>query len=62
MAKTLSLRRAEAALQKKKLRTTDEKLLAAAEKAVYEESAYSLGCERSEVVPYIMARMNTDEH
>ena len=52
--KELSLYRISAEKEKKKFYVSDAKLLAAAEKAIFEEFAYVLGIERDEVIPYIM--------
>ena len=54
LVKELSLYRISAEKEKKKFYASDAKLLAAAEKAIFEEFAYVLGIERDEVIPYIM--------
>ena len=53
MVKTLYLRRKELAESGKKLRSTDENYLNLAENMLFEEFAYALDIDRSEVVKYI---------
>ena len=51
--KTLYLRRKELAESGKKLRSTDENYLSLAENMLFEEFAYALDIDKSEVVEYI---------
>ena len=53
LIKTLYLRRKELAESGKKLRSTDENYLNLAENMLFEEFAYALDIDRSEVVEYI---------
>ncbi len=53
LIKTLYLRRKELSGIGKKLRSTDENYLSLAENMLYEEFAYALNIDRSEVVEYI---------
>ena len=53
LIKTLHLRRKELAESGKKLRSTDENYLSLAENMLFEEFAYALDIDRSEVVEYI---------
>ncbi len=53
LIKTLYLRRKELAESGKKLRSTDENFLSLAENMLFEEFAYALDIDRSEVVEYI---------
>ena len=53
LIKTLYLRRKELAESGKKLRSTDENYLNLAENMLFEEFAYALEIDRSEVVKYI---------
>ena len=53
LIKTLYLRRKELAENGKKLRSTDENYLSLAENMLFEEFAYVLDIDRSEVVEYI---------
>ena len=53
LIKTLYLRRKELAENGKKLRSTDENYLSLAENMLFEEFAYALDIDRSEVVEYI---------
>lgn len=53
LIKTLYLRRKELAETGKKLRSTDENYLSLAENMLFEEFAYALDIDRSEVVEYI---------
>lgn len=53
LIKTLYLRRRELAGSGKKLRSADENYLSLAENMLFEEFAYALGIDRSEVVGYI---------
>ena len=53
LIKTLYLRRKELAESGKKLRSTDENYLSLAENMLFEEFAYALDIDRSEVVEYI---------
>lgn len=55
LIKSLYTRRQELAGMNRKLRSFEEKSLAEAENMLYDEFAYVLGIERSEVVPYITA-------
>ena len=59
LVKELSLYRISAEKEKKKFYVSDAKLLAAAEKAIFEEFAYVLGIERDEVIPYIMNKVES---
>ena len=53
LIKTLYLRRKELAESGKKLRSTDENYLSLAENMLFEEFAFALDIDRSEVVEYI---------
>ena len=53
LIKTLYLRRKELAESGKKLRSTDENYLSLAENMLFEEFAYALDIDKSEVVEYI---------
>lgn len=53
LIKTLYLRRKELAKSGKKLRSADENYLSLAENMLFEEFAFSLNIDRSEVVEYI---------
>ena len=53
LIKTLYLRRKELAENGKKLRSTDENYLSLAENMLFEEFAYALDIDKSEVVEYI---------
>ena len=53
LIKTLYLRRKELAVNGKKLRSTDENYLSLAENMLFEEFAYALDIDKSEVVEYI---------
>lgn len=53
LIKTLYLRRKELSIEKKKLRSFDEQYLSIAENMLFEEFAYALDIDRSEVVDYI---------
>jgi len=53
LIKTLYLRRKELAESGKKLRSADENYLSLAENMLFEEFAYALDIDRSEVVEYI---------
>ncbi len=53
LIKTLYLRRKELAESKKKLRSADENYLSLAENMLFEEFAFALNIDRSEVVEYI---------
>ena len=53
LIKTLYLRRKELAESGKKLRSTDENYLSLAENMLFEEFAYALDIDKSEVVKYI---------
>ena len=53
LIKTLYLRRKELAVSGKKLRSTDENYLSLAENMLFEEFAYALDIDKSEVVEYI---------
>ena len=53
LIKTLYLRRKELAESGKKLRSTDENYLSLAENLLFEEFAYALDIDKSEVVEYI---------
>ncbi|MCR4888562.1 MAG: CarD family transcriptional regulator [Ruminococcus sp.] len=53
LIKTLYLRRKELAKSGKKLRSTDENYLSLAENMLFEEFAYALDIDKSEVVEYI---------
>lgn len=53
LIKTLFLRRKELAESGKKLRSTDENYLSLAENMLFEEFAFALDIDRSEVVEYI---------
>ena len=53
LIKTLYLRRKELAESGKKLRSTDENYLSLAENMLFEEFAYALNIDKSEVVEYI---------
>ncbi|SEH71679.1 transcriptional regulator, CarD family [Ruminococcus flavefaciens] len=53
LIKTLYLRRKELYAEKKKLRSSDGSYLTLAENMLYEEFAYALDIDRSEVVDYI---------
>ena len=53
LIKTLYLRRKELAVSGKKLRSTDANYLSLAENMLFEEFAFALNIDRSEVVEYI---------
>ena len=53
LIKTLYLRRKELAVSGKKLRSADENYLSLAENMLFEEFAYALDIDKSEVVEYI---------
>ena len=53
LIKTLYLRRKEVAKSEKKLRSSDENHLNTAENMLFEEFAYALDIDKSEVVDYI---------
>ena len=55
--KQLSEHKAAIEKMRKKLYASDARILASAEKAVTEEFAFSLGIQRSEVLPYIRRRV-----
>ncbi len=55
--KKLSEHKAAIEKMRKKLYASDARILASAEKAVTEEFAFSLGIQRSEVLPYIRRRV-----
>jgi CarD family transcriptional regulator len=53
LVRTLYLRRRELTENGRRLRITDENYLSLAEKMLFEEFAYALGIEQSEVAGYI---------
>ena len=53
LIKALYLHRKELYAEKKKLRSSDESYLTLAENMLYEEFAYALNIDKSEVVDYI---------
>ena len=55
--KALSIYRNELAQSKKHLCAGDERVLAAAEKAITDEFSFVLGIDRSAVIPYIVGRL-----
>ncbi len=59
LIKTLYLRRRELAEKGKKLRSSDESCLDLAENMLYEEFAYVLGIDKSEVVSYIAGHIHS---
>lgn len=57
---TLSDYRTELATKRRKLYSSDEKLLATALRMIKEEFAFVLGIDREEVLPYINGRLGRD--
>ena len=58
LIKTLYLQKQQRAAIGKKLRNSDEAVMARAEKLLYEEFALVLNIKKDEVVPYIAARLD----
>ena len=52
--------RAELATKRRKLYSSDEKLLATALRIIKDEFAFVLGIDREEVIPYIKNRLGRD--
>ena len=60
LVKVLSKHKAEVEAQNRKFYASDARVLASAEKLVCEEFAFVLGCDKNEVIPYIVSRLKPE--